>query len=113
MKTLFNEKLGMEGRMISFSKSFYRNENPNNLVVFNSNIIVDGKKIWWGDIDVTINKINLIFLAKQINNSIFVLSEMDGRFNNEESPIVENYLVKFNADETYEINEKYNNYIKL
>ena len=49
------EHLGMRGKMISFSKSGYAQKNPDNLVVFNSNVCTDEGKIWYGDLDVTLS----------------------------------------------------------
>nr|HPI82220.1 hypothetical protein [Candidatus Paceibacterota bacterium] len=44
----------MMGRMISGSKSGYRDRYPENLVVFNANIVTKKRgKVWHGDLDVT------------------------------------------------------------
>lgn len=77
------------GRMISGSKSFYRNLNPYNQVIFNANVFIHNgecfEKIWYGDLDITKDG----YLLKEIgfNNEIilYVLSEMDGRFENEQT----------------------------
>ena len=85
MKSIFeNEKL-LSGRIISFSKSGYREEFPDNEVYFNSNIFVLGEgKIWYGDIDVTKEKEQLENVAREIGKDLYILREMDGRFGNEE-----------------------------
>ena len=85
MESIFeNEKL-LSGRIISFSKSGYRGEFPDNEVYFNSNIFVLGEgKIWYGDIDVTKEKEQLENVAREIGKDLYILREMDGRFGNEE-----------------------------
>lgn len=78
-------KLGLfMGRMISSSKSYYRENHPNNIVYFNANIITkEYGKIWYGDLDLTLDAPKLNELAKILGTTIYVLSEMDGRFENE------------------------------
>ena len=85
MESIFeNEKL-LSGRIISFSKSGYREKFPDNEVYFNSNIFVLGEgKIWYGDIDVTKEKEQLENVARGIGKDLYILREMDGRFGNEE-----------------------------
>jgi len=83
MKTLesFKAKGFVIGRMLSFSKTQYRNANPNSVVYFNANIVtVNDGKIWYGDIDLTIDGNKLKELASELNQTIFVLKEMDCRF---------------------------------
>ena len=93
--------LGRPGGIIGGSKSGYRREHPDNDPVFNSNIVVETKdpilqknkyeKIWYGDIDLTLSKDKLEDLAKELGRTIYVLSEHDGRFENEETPNIQNY----------------------
>jgi hypothetical protein len=85
MESIFeNEKL-FSGRMLSFSKSGYRDRFPDNEVYFNANIFVLGEgKIWYGDIDVTKEKEQLENVAREIGKDLYILREMDGRFGNEE-----------------------------
>lgn len=77
--------LGFNGRMISCSKSIYRADNPRNVVVFNANIATskDGK-LWFGDLDLTLDHKLLCFLAKKIG-TFQVFREMDLRFDNEDN----------------------------
>ena len=90
--------LGRCGRMLSMSKSAYSNNNTGNIIVFNSNVFIkQGKKyqkIWYGDIDVTREVSNLAELADQLKTSVYVLREMDGRFENEKKPKIENAVIK-------------------
>jgi hypothetical protein len=85
MGEVFYEKGFIPGRLISASKSFYRSKFPDNEVYFNANIFVLGEgKIWYGDIDVTIDIKILKEIASSIGKDLFILWEMDGRFGNED-----------------------------
>lgn len=87
--------LGAIGKLISGSKSRYRENHPDNIAIFNANVCTKDEKVWWGDLDVTLSKDNLSSLAIALNTDIYVLLEMDGRFENEESPLIENHQFKF------------------
>ncbi len=81
------------GRMISGSKSFYRSQFPNNKVIFNANIVVESQgKVWYGDIDITRDEEQLQEIANELGENIYILYEMDARFENENKPI--NELIK-------------------
>ena len=82
MNNIF-EKLGHAGRMIYGSKSRYCFQYPTHEIYFNANIIINGKKEWWGDIDLTIDRPILKEIATDLQQSLFILSEMDARFENE------------------------------
>ena len=83
----FNENDLPIGRMISWSKSGYIESNPGNLVCFNANIFtLDEGKIWYGDIDITKEKEKLEQVSAQLGKPLYILREMDGRFENEELP---------------------------
>jgi hypothetical protein len=85
MEEIFESEKLLGGRMLSFSKSGYRNEFPDNDVYFNANIFVLGEgQIWYGDIDVTKEKEQLENVARKIGKDLYILSEMDGRFGKEE-----------------------------
>lgn len=83
-----------KGRMISGSKSYYRNNFPWNKVCFNANIFVNNgnqfEKIWYGDLDITKDGNLLKEIAFNNNVILYVLSEMDGRFGNENTQNVIN-----------------------
>lgn len=72
------------GRMISWSKSDYRINNPKNVCVFNANIITKEGKVWHGDLDITKDGEKLKEIAEQEGVIIYVLREMDCRFGNED-----------------------------
>lgn len=84
------ELLGFPGAMISASKSGYGDKYPKNVAVFNSNVVTAKGKIWYGDLDITLAEQNLADLAKKIGETVYVLREMDGRFENEGKPRIEN-----------------------
>lgn len=78
------------GRMIAFSKSRYRDTYPNNLVVFNSNILSEnGSKVWFGDLDITLDKEKLQEVADKTGVTFYVLYETDARFGAENKPFEE------------------------
>ena len=104
------EHLGFSGKMISFSKSGYVRKNPDNLVVFNSNVCTEKGKIWWGDLDVTKSKDALSELAKGTGETIYVLFEMDGRFEHEQAPKINRAPIKFLPDGTYILSETYSHF---
>ncbi len=78
------------GRMISESKSMYKDAYPEHLVVFDANVVtVTNGKIWYGDLDVTRDAEALKRLSEQIGEPLFVLREMDARFGKETNPASE------------------------
>lgn len=114
--TIFKETarkiLGISGRMISGSKSGYSNRYPKNIAVFNANVCTKNEgKIWFGDIDLTLSHEELSELARSLETDVYVLYEMDARFENEASPKLENALVVFSQDGSYKIGERYEEYM--
>jgi hypothetical protein len=102
---VISQTLGFPGRMISGSKSGYHKNYPNNLVIFNANVCTDRNKIWYGDLDLTLDKEKLSLLAVALGQDLYVLYEMDGRFENEKAPILKAASVIFKADGTWEIGQ--------
>lgn len=82
------EVLGFMGRMLSGSKSEYLDRHPTNNILFNANIFsgTTARKIWFGDLDLTLDKQKLLKLAATLNEVIYVTSETPFRF---EPPTVE------------------------
>ena len=116
MKPIYStaeEKLGMCGKMISFSKSGYLERNPENLVIFNSNVCVDEGKIWYGDIDITLSYDRLSELSKELGKTVYVLTEMAGRFENEENPLLKEAIVQFFPDGEHKLTESLSYYKKF
>jgi hypothetical protein len=86
IKIFQNHKLN-QGRLISWSKSLYREKHPNNIVCFNANVVsLNHGKIWYGDIDLTLEREILKQIANEIGEDLYVLREMDARFENENLP---------------------------
>ena len=103
-------QLGYPGAMISWSKSGYRDKYPKNLAIFNANICTEGEVIWYGDLDVSLKKDTLIELAVARKETIYVLYEMDGRFENTDNPLIHKYVIKFEPDGTYELRDTLKDY---
>ena len=81
------------GRMIGGSKSGYRNMHPDDLIIFNANVLMPGYgKVWYGDLNLTEDYLVLREIAQNLNTELYVLRESDGRFGEEDKPIDE--LVK-------------------
>lgn len=98
MENLYSEVaqdiLGYPGKMISASKRSYVDAFPDHIVVFNANLFAGGKKIWFGDLDVTESIDSIQELSCSIGEDVYVLFEMDGRFGNEKKPNIENSVLK-------------------
>lgn len=79
----FNNHNLFLGRMISHSKSFYRSIYPYNKVLFNANICIKQNneiiKIWWGDIDLSLEGDLLKIISKNINIVLYVFYEFEAR----------------------------------
>jgi hypothetical protein len=96
-RNLAEALLGWEGRMISASKTRYRERHPGNAAIFNANVCVSDGKIWWGDLDLTLDEPLLRELAMRLGEVVYVLYERDGRFANEKRPPLDRALCKFNG----------------
>ena len=95
---LLNEDLGYCGRMISGSKSGYTRNNPEGCPIFNANIVAekDDKffKVWYGDLDLSKDFSVISKVAKQLDSTkLYVLREMDARFEYENNPNIGVYVV--------------------
>ncbi len=99
-----DDLMGRPGRMLSGSKTAYSNNHQNHLVIFNGNLFIQVEnkyqKIWFGDVDVTRDIKTLIKLAKQLETAVYLLREMDGRFENENNPKIGKAVVKVYPDGT-------------
>ena len=77
-------------RMIGGSKSFYRKEYLDDLIVFNANVLMPNYgKVWYGDLNLTQDFIILKSIADTLDTKLYVLWESDGRFGEEKKPIDE------------------------
>jgi hypothetical protein len=76
------------GRMIAPSKSEYCQEHQGDLIIFNANIITKKHgKIWYGDLNITLDFDNLKNVADYLNEDLYILMEGDARFGYENQPI--------------------------
>lgn len=75
------------GRLLCGSKSLYYQMHPKDQIYFNGNIFIIEKKklkkIYYGDLNITVNKKNLQEIANEFKTDLYILSEHDGRFNQE------------------------------
>ncbi len=88
-------------RLISGSKSGYRKRFPDHEVYFNANIFTENGKIWHGDLDLNLDSERLQSLANELQTDLYVLFEMDGRFENEQRKFSE---IKAVAQRVYSYN---------
>ncbi len=93
------------GRMIGGSKSGYHSTHPNDDILFNANIFIPSLgKVWWGDLNITLDNEALQEVCNKIGEEMIIVSEMLGRFEAEErlyKEIENNAHIKFipNSDE--------------
>ena len=97
--------LGHKGHMVGGSKSIYSYDHPNNFVIFNANLVIDKTKVWYGDIDLTLSIDNIKQLAEELNTDLYILYEMDARFENETSPLLDKAAVIVRANGTVTIRD--------
>lgn len=85
----------MMGRMISYDKK----EPKGHVCVFNANVCTKSKgKIWFGDLDLTTDEKYLLATAKREGETLYILREMDARFDTEKSPRLENAVATITPD---------------
>lgn len=88
MEEIFRENGFPFARMITGSKSLYRENNPNNIVVFNSKVFLEKdfdekldfftgreKQIWYGDLDITKDNEKLLNVAKTLELNLIITDE--------------------------------------
>ena len=76
------------GRMLAASKSTYCQEHQEDLVIFNANVITKSHgKIWYGDLNITLDFDNLKNIADKLNEDLYILMEGDARFGYENQSI--------------------------
>lgn len=106
--TKLKEKGFYNSRMICGSKSFYRDKYPDNFVIFNANIFVENiGKIWYGDLDITKDQEKLKEIANETNSVLYILYEMDGRFDKENN---ENFKINYAWNTETGLSEKMKKY---
>jgi hypothetical protein len=83
------DTLGPPNRLISTSKTGYREANPDHVAVFNANVCVAAGKLWFGDFDLTLDEAQLVRRATRTGEVVYLLYEWDGRFEHENAPLLE------------------------
>jgi hypothetical protein len=85
------EALGAAGAMIAPSKTTYVRAHRENVAVFNANVCIEpGWKVWYGDLDLTLDESKLLGLAARLGQKVYVLFERDGRFGGrDERPFID------------------------
>lgn len=91
--------LGWSGALITPSKSAYRAHHPR--FVANANVIVGTTKAWYGDLDLDRSDRDLQALANETHETVHVLHEMDGRFGNEEHPLLDRPVASYAPNVSY------------
>jgi len=80
---IFRQNGLTEGRMVAGSKSGYRTRNEYNKVYFNANVCILNEnileKIWWGDIDISLEGDKLKDIGKLLDETLYVFYEHDAR----------------------------------
>ena len=89
-------------RMLSGTKWGYQEEHPEDLIVWNANVLMkDMGKVWYGDLNLTKDYIVLKSIAHSLDTTLYILWESDGRFGEENKPIDE--LIKKSVWDTDDI----------
>ena len=98
-----------DGRMLGGSKIDYRTQYPDDLIIFNANVLMPGYgKVWYGDLNLTEDYLVLKDIAKSLNSTLYVLWESDGRFGDENKPLDELFdKAVWNTDELKPTKEWY------
>ncbi|HWA84998.1 MAG TPA: hypothetical protein VG710_02150 [Opitutus sp.] len=72
------------------SKSRYRERHRRAIFLPNANVFsLRRRKLWWGDLDLRVDRRALEAAARRLRERLYVLSEMDGRFGRAELPVSE------------------------
>ena len=109
---LIEQILGYSGRMVAGSKGRYKNNNPDHLVVFNGNILIGGTKVWYGDMNLSSTEdiCKMRSLATLLGEEVHLLSEMDARFGLEDTPNINDYILKVSSNSVLDLGEKTKKY---
>jgi len=90
VQQFFNAHSFHNGRMIGGSKTGYRNMHPDDLIIFNANVLMPGHgKVWYGDLNLTEDYLVLREIAQNLNTELYVLRESHARFGEEDKSLTE------------------------
>lgn len=95
---LIYQLLGSSGRCLG-SKSGYRMDNPTHVVYFNALVYINEKRVWCGDLDLTMDEENFMrFSRLHPTAEITILKESCERINGfTGEPTFNDYLLRFKA----------------
>jgi hypothetical protein len=72
------------GRLVAYNKAAYAARNPDHLIIFNASIFtLQSGKVWFGDLNINIDLNKLQRVADELKEELFILNEVDARFNGE------------------------------
>ena len=79
-----------DARMLGGYKWEYADKHPDDLIVFNANVLMPGYgKVWYGDLNLTEDYKTLKKIAESLNTTFYILWEMDARFGEENKSLNE------------------------
>lgn len=87
--------LGNEGRLLSGSKSLYRERHPDGRPVFNCNLFVENEKAWHGDVDLVTESDTLQQLANALGKSVYIFTEHPYRWMKDEDVKLEEAIATY------------------
>lgn len=97
-KRMIENILGNSGRLLHRSKGEYSFNHPDHFIIYNANIFSsEGTKLWYGDLDFTVDTTKLKHIALESNRDLYVFYESDGRFDKEFNPDFEQAVFKFDV----------------
>jgi hypothetical protein len=97
--------LGPSGRMIASTKTGYGQAHPGHVAIFNANVCIAGRKVWYGDLDLTREEPRLRELAARVGLAVHVLFERDARFRQEEEPLLDEAIYRVEPGQEPQLDE--------
>lgn len=73
-KVFYEEKLPY-GNVLEGSKKQYKELHPDNFVIYNASLISETEYLWYGDIDLTLDREKIQTIAKRLNINISLIKE--------------------------------------
>ena len=82
--------LGFPGVLLAESKR-------DRSIIYNANVIVGTKKVWFGDFRL-VESDKLKYLAIELKSNVYLLEEMDARFETESQPRIDKAVLGFDKN---------------